>query len=162
QLLVLLVLVFARDQLARAWSRLPVDLAQAVADAVLAHPVEVGALAAAALDVRADDARGLLGRQQGEARQRREVREHAHRLRHAGNARLSPQPPRRQQAQLHALEAEVAARRRAQAIAEAGYRVRRQQQRARQAGRLPASRMQVEHIDALAARTGFDLQRDLA
>src|SRR3546814_12353276 len=42
QLLVLLVLVLARDQLARTRGRLPVDLAQAVADAVLAHLVEIG------------------------------------------------------------------------------------------------------------------------
>jgi hypothetical protein len=37
-----------------ARGRLPVDLAQAVADPVVAHLVEVGAFAAAALQVRAD------------------------------------------------------------------------------------------------------------
>src|SRR3546814_12818771 len=47
--------------------------------------------AAAALEVRTDHARGLFCRQQGEARQRREVGEHAHRLRHACDARLPPQ-----------------------------------------------------------------------
>src|SRR3546814_12077168 len=100
-LLVLLVLVLARDQLARARGRLPVDLAQAVADAVLAHLVDIGALAAAALDVRTDHARGLFCRQQGEARQRRDVGEHAPRLRHAGPPPLPTPSPRRPPAPLH-------------------------------------------------------------
>lgn len=58
QLLVLLVLVLARDQLARTRGGLPVQLAQAVADAVLAHLVEVGAFTTAALHVCTDQPRG--------------------------------------------------------------------------------------------------------
>src|SRR3546814_12793309 len=103
-MLVLLVLVLARDQLARTRGRLPVDLAQAVADAVLAHLVEIGALAAAALEVRTDHARGLFCRQPGDARQRREVGGHAHPLRPACDAPLPPQSPPRPRAQPHAPE----------------------------------------------------------
>ncbi|MNN50663.1 hypothetical protein D3C81_1652590 [compost metagenome] len=54
QLLVLFVLVLARDQLARACGGFPVDLAQAVADAVFAHLMEIRAFATAALEMCAD------------------------------------------------------------------------------------------------------------
>ena len=157
QLLVLLVLVLARDQLARTRGRLPVDLAQAVANAILAHLVEVGAFAAAALDVRADHARSLFRGQQREPRQRCEIGEHPYPLRHAGDPRLPPQAQRRRQAQLHAVETEITARVRTQAVTETRNSLRWQHKPPWQSLRFPAARMQIEHVDALAPRSGLQV-----
>jgi hypothetical protein len=159
ELLVLLVLVLARDQPSRARRRFPVDLAQAVADAVLAHLVEIGAFAASAAQVRADQTRGLVRAEHRELRQRREVREHAYGLRISGHARLPPQPQRRMQPQLHAIEAEISALVGAQVIVERGFLADLQRQPARQAVHAPATWMQVEHVHALAA-LALQVQRD--
>src|SRR3546814_8273754 len=77
------------------WSRVVFLFKQKTADDMLISDwsSDVGSSDLAALEVRTDHVRGLFCRQQGEARQRREVGEHAHRLRHACDARLPPQSP---------------------------------------------------------------------
>jgi len=63
-LLVTLVLVFARDQLAVARGRLPVDPGERVAVAVLAQLVEVETLAAPLALAHTEQAQAVVGREQ--------------------------------------------------------------------------------------------------
>src|SRR6185437_537055 len=99
----------ARDQLAGAGGGLPVELAQAVADAVLAHLVEVGAFATAALHMCTDQSRGLVGTEQRKSGEWHEVGIDPHLQRRWQRALLPPQPPWRADAQLHAFEGKAAA-----------------------------------------------------
>ena len=149
-LLVAFLAVVARDQLARALARLPVDLAQAVALAVLAQLVELGAIAAAPAQVRAEHAAGLVGADQRQARERREVGIDLDRRRGRDRAPLRPQAQRRVQAQLHRRERVAAAFVRGDVVVEAGAGACRKIEPARQPGDPRTPRMAVVHVDAHA------------
>ena len=90
--LVALVLVFARDQLAGARRRLPVDLPGRVANAVIAQLQEVESLAAPPPLQHADLREPMIGGEQRVLRDLGEVRVHAHFAGGAGDHDTLPQP----------------------------------------------------------------------
>jgi hypothetical protein len=146
--LVALVLVLARDQLPRARSRFPVDLALRVAFAVFAQLVELESFTAARTLQHADLREPLVSREQCVLRKRREVGIDAYRRRRAEPETPLPKPERGAHAKLDRSEGELSARERLQLVLELRPRLRSDARALREAAHFAFRRMVVEHCHA--------------